>query len=82
MPALMPTDAPPLPALLPPEAAALAEFRWLMAADGHEIDTDRLRQDRAYARGCLALARGSTAPELQQAADAMGQWLRVSVPRA
>ncbi len=82
MPALMSSDAPPLPSLQPPEAAALAEFRWLMAGDGHDVDTARLRHDRAYARGCLALARGSTAPELQAAADALGQWLRVSVPRA
>lgn len=82
MPALMSSDAPPLPALQPTEAAALSEFRWLMAGDGHDVDIGRLRADRAYARGCLALARGSTAPELQAAADGLGQWLRVSVPRA
>ncbi|MEK8048784.1 hypothetical protein AACH10_00865 [Ideonella sp. DXS22W] len=82
MPALMTTDAPPPPALPPQEAAALAEFRLLMAGDGHDVDLARLRLDRAYARGCLALARGSTAPGLQAAADALGQWLRVSVSRA
>lgn len=82
MPMLMSTDAPPQPAMQPPEAAALAEFRALMAGDGHDVDIGRLRHDRAYARGCLALARGSTAPDLQAAADELGQWLRVSVPRA
>lgn len=82
MPALMSTDAPPPSALLPPEASALAEFRSLMAGDGHDVDISRLRLDRAYARGCLALARGSTAPELQAAADGLGHWLRVKVPSA
>ncbi|MDT7836337.1 hypothetical protein [Aquabacterium sp. OR-4] len=76
----MPLDAPPLPALSPDEAEALSEFRWLMVGDGHDVDLDRLRHDRAYARGCLALARGSTTPALQGAAARLAPWLRARLP--
>lgn len=80
VPALPPT--PPADAATVATAAALADFQWQMAGDGHGVDLARLQQDRAYARGCLALARGSTSPDLQQAADAVGRLLRVIVPMA
>lgn len=83
-----PSAQPALPPGLPSAAdaaateAVLVEFQWLMAGDGHGVDLSRLQQDRAYARGCLALARGSTSPGLQQAADGVGRLLRVTVPMA
>lgn len=83
-------SAPALPSPPPPSdgaaaashAAVLADFQRQMAGDGHGVDLDRLQQDRAYARGCLALARGSTSPGLQSAADTIGRLLRVTVPMA
>lgn len=65
-----------------PDRAELVDFKWLMLAEGHGIDLERLQTDRAYARGCLALAGGSTSTALRCAAELLGQHLRVTVPRA
>ena len=74
----------PAPILAPgPHADAAApllqfvDFKWLMAGEGHRIDLDRLQSDRAYARGCLALAQGSTNLTLRDAAQRLSRQLSV-----
>ena len=67
-------------ALSPPPAAApglldLVDFKWLMAGLGHCIDLDRLQDDRAYLRDCLALAAGSDTSTLRQAAQRLATGL-------
>jgi hypothetical protein len=57
------------------------DFKWLMAGEGHHIDVHRLQHDRAYARGCLALAQASTCTTLRDAADQLGAVLRVLMPQ-
>lgn len=57
------------------------DFKWLMAGEGHRIDLTRLQADRAYARGCLALARASTCATLREAAERLGRQLEIAVPR-
>jgi len=49
------------------ELVDFVDFKWLMAGEGHRIDLDRLRDDRAYAGGCLALACGSGSATLRSA---------------
>ena len=48
---------------------ALVDFKWLMAGEGHRVSTDRLCQDRVYAKACLALASGSASPTLRHSAS-------------
>jgi len=79
----MPTTMPfALPARrLPPPMSAGAQlldyvdFKWLMAGEGHCIDLDRLREDRAYASGCLALACGSASATLRAAGARLARML-------
>jgi hypothetical protein len=52
-----------------PELIDLVDFKWLMATEGHRVDLDRLQSDRAYARGCIALAAGSGSQWLRHAAQ-------------
>jgi hypothetical protein len=52
-----------------PELIDFVDFKWLMATEGHRVDLERLRDDPAYARGCLALAAGSRQDFLRQAAE-------------
>ena len=64
---------------VPPDGGAelldFVDFTWLMAGEGHRIDLDRLRDDHAYASGCLALARGSTSATLRAAGTRLARWL-------
>lgn len=64
------------------ELLQFVDFKWLMAGEGHRIDVARLQADRAYARGCLALARASTCAPLREAAERLGRRLEIVVPRA
>ena len=64
--------SPPPPA---PELIEFIDFKWLMAAEGHRIDLGRLQSQTAYARGCLALAGGSTSATLRQAAGRLARSL-------
>ena len=74
---------PPLPAQRPAPAAPaepprlleFVDFKWLMAGEGHRVDLDRLQHEPAYARGCLALAGGSTSSTLRQAAGRLASGL-------
>lgn len=59
----------------------LVDFKWLMAGEGHRIDVSRLQRDRAYARGCIALANASTCSALREAGLRMGRLLKVVAPR-
>lgn len=59
----------------------MVDFKWLMAGEGHRIDLSRLQQDRAYARGCIALANASTCSALREAGRRMSQLLQVVAPR-
>ena len=79
-----PTPLPPLPArnpspTTPPALPPLLEFvnfKWQMASEGHRVDLDRLQHEPAYARGCLAVAGGSTSSALRQAADRLAHGLQ------
>ena len=53
----------------------------LMAAEGHRIDLGRLQSETAYARGCLALAGGSTSATLRQAAGRLARSLGLDAAR-
>ena len=74
---------PPLPAhhqapanpAKPPCLLAFVDFKWLMAGEGHRVDLDRLQRDPVYARGCLAVAGGSSSSTLRQAADRLARGL-------
>jgi hypothetical protein len=66
------SPAEPTPA---PELIEFIDFKWLMAGEGHRIDLGRLRSEAAYARGCLALAGGSTSATLRQAAGRLARSL-------
>jgi len=59
----------------------LVDFKWLMAGEGHHIDVARLQTDVAYARGCLALAGGSTSAVMRRVAVQLGQALRLGQAR-
>ena len=44
---------------VPPEREALTlvdiiQFKWLMSREGHHVHVERLQNDPAYARQCLA----------------------------
>ena len=52
-----------------PELLQFVDFKWLMVGEGHCVDLDRLQHDRAYHRGCLALAAGSRSATLRRAAE-------------
>jgi hypothetical protein len=67
--AFMPVATVTLPTGSAPELIDLVDFKWLMATEGHRVDLDRLQADRAYARGCIALAAGSGSQWLRQAAQ-------------
>lgn len=85
----------PLPQLPHPPAPAAAaslsaaapnlldfvDFKWLMAGEGHRIDLGRLQADTAYARGCLALAQGSTSATLRGSALRLGRALGLPAPQ-
>ena len=49
------------------ELLDFVDFKWLLAGEGHCVDLDRLRHDRAYACGCLALAGASASATLRAA---------------
>ena len=70
--------AAPTPA---PELIEFIDFKWLMAAEGHRIDLGRLQSESAYARGCLALAGGSTSATLRQAAARLARSLGFDTAR-
>ena len=60
-------------ACLPSERDAIAlvdivDFKWLMAHEGHPVHVERLQQDPAYARECLARAEASPTAALRQVA--------------
>jgi hypothetical protein len=63
-----------------PELLACVDFKWLMAGEGHRIDLTRLQRDRAYARGCLALAAGSGCAALRDAARRLDRQLKAEWP--
>ena len=67
------SGAPPAARAGAPELLEFVDFKWLMAGEGHRIDLDRLQQDSAYRRGCLALAAGSTSSTLRQAGERLGR---------
>ncbi len=84
-PASNPVPAWQAPALATaaPELLEFVDFKWLMAGEGHRVDLDRLQNDRAYTRGCLALAAGSTTPTLRQAAHRLARLVSPgAAPRA
>ena len=83
-----PPLATPQPAVLSParpkpapELIEFIDFKWLMAAEGHRIDLGRLQAGSAYARGCLALAGGSTSATLRQAAGRLARSLGLEAAR-
>ncbi|MCF8211851.1 MAG: hypothetical protein K9K38_20975 [Rhodoferax sp.] len=47
---------------------AESDFKWLMAGEGHWVDTARLHQDSGYAQVCVQTALQSTCPALHQLA--------------
>ena len=55
----------------------LVDFKWLMAGEGHHIDLARLQCDGAYARGCLAVAGGSSSPVMRHVASRLGRALQL-----
>ena len=57
------------------ELLDFVDFKWLLAGEGHWIDLDRLRDDRAYAFGCLALARASASATLRSAGTRLARLL-------
>jgi len=70
----MPATAAAVPTA-PPALVELVDFKWLMAGEGHRVDLARLQADAAYARGCLAVAGGSTTAALREAARRLGAGL-------
>jgi hypothetical protein len=63
-------------AVSPPEQAAvdlvdIVGFKWLMAHEGHAVHAQRLQEDAAYARECLALAEQSPTPALRSLAASL-----------
>ncbi len=64
-----------------PELIEFVDFKWLMAGEGHRIDLGRLQCEPAYARGCLALAGGSTSATLRQAATRLARSLGMDAAR-
>ncbi len=70
--------SPPPPA---PELIEFIDFKWLMAAEGHRIDLGRLQSETPYARGCLALAGGSTSVTLRHAAGRLARSLGLDAAR-
>lgn len=53
-----------------PDDTILAEsdFKWLMAGEGHWVDTARLHQDTGYVHACVQTALQSSCPALNQLA--------------
>jgi hypothetical protein len=49
----------------------IIDFKWLMAHEGRHVNVERLQNDSAYARECLALADTSRTPALQNVAVAL-----------
>jgi hypothetical protein len=70
----------PLSPAAPLALVDLVDFKWLMHGEGHGVDLARLQTDRAYARGCLAVAGGSTIAALRQAARRLGAKLLADPP--
>ncbi len=62
----------------PPELLEFVDFKWLMAGEGHAIDLDRLQRESAYARGCMALAGGSTSATLRRAGERLASAMGIS----
>ncbi len=56
-----------------PELLQFVDFKWLMVGEGHCVDLDRLQHDRAYHRGCLALAAGSRSATLRRAGERLAE---------
>ena len=67
MSSALPAHQVPHPLANGAELLDYVDFKWLMAGEGHWIDLDRLHRDRAYACGCLALARDSASHTLRSA---------------
>ncbi len=75
LPHLAAHHQPPAAPAAPPPLLEFVDFKWLMAGEGHRVDLDRLQREPAYARGCLAVAGGSTSSTLRQAADRLARGL-------
>ena len=56
-----------------PDLLQYVDFKWLMVGEGHLVDLDRLKHDRAYHRGCLALAAGSRSATLRRAGERLAE---------
>lgn len=65
----------PPPIAVGAELMDFVDFKWLMSGEGHWIDLDRLRDDRAYGCGCLALARDSASATLRAAGARLARLL-------
>ena len=77
-----PPAKPPSPEAGAPELLEFVDFKWLMAGKGHRIDLDRLQQEPAYTRGCLALAAGSTCATLRRSGERLGRAIGRTIGRA
>ena len=49
----------------------IIDFKWLMAHEGRHVNVERLQNEPAYARECLAQADTSCTPALQHVAAAL-----------
>ena len=75
LPALPARHPAPATPAAPLRLLEFVDFKWLMAGEGHRVDLDRLQHEPAYARGCLAVAGGSTSSTLRRAADRLASGL-------
>ena len=51
------------------ELVDLVDFKWLMAHEGHHVQVERLQNDSAYARECMASAATSRTDALRGVAQ-------------
>jgi hypothetical protein len=61
--------------MLPPECdiglVELVDFKWLMTAEGHAVNVERLRRDAAYAQQVFTAAEASGNATLRRIAAAL-----------
>jgi hypothetical protein len=56
------------------------DFKWLMRGIGWCVDVGRLREDAAYAQGCILRALASNRPLLQACARQVARRTGATVP--
>jgi len=57
------------------ELVDVVDFKWLMAHEGHHVNTERLQTDRDYAVSCFATAAASPVDALRNTAQRLSRQL-------